>query len=80
MPPAKAIDALAEDYLAIRKAHGFSQRLTMPEALLVQKSFVRKLQPKLGKPARPINPSGPSALSESDAKAFVEGVETAQDA
>ena len=38
------------------------------------------LQPKLGKPARSINPSGPPALSESDAKAFVEGVETAQDA
>ena len=50
MPPAKAIDAFAEDYLAVREARGFSQRLTMPEALLVQKSFVRKLQPKLGKP------------------------------
>jgi hypothetical protein len=28
----------------------------------------------------PINPSGPPALSESETKAFVEGVETAQDA
>jgi len=37
-------------------------------------------QPKLGKPAPPINPSGPPALSESEAKAFAEGVETAQDA
>ena len=37
------------------------------------------LRPKLGKP-NPINPSGPPALSESEAKAFAEGVETAQDA
>ena len=37
-------------------------------------------QPKLGKPNPPINPSGPPALSESEAKAFAEGVETAQDA
>jgi len=50
MPPAWAIDTLAEDYLAVRETGGFSQRLTMPEALAVQKSFVRKLQPKLGKP------------------------------
>ena len=33
-------------------------------------------QPKLGKPAPPITP----ALSESEDKAFVEGVETGQDA
>jgi hypothetical protein len=38
------------------------------------------LQPKLGKPNPPINPSVPPALSESEAKAFAEGVETAQDA
>jgi 2-keto-4-pentenoate hydratase len=50
MPPGKAIDALAEDYLAVREARGFSQRLTLPEALVVQRSFVRKLQPSLGKP------------------------------
>jgi hypothetical protein len=37
-------------------------------------------QPKLGKANPPIGPSGPLALSESEAKAFVEGVETAQDA
>ena len=37
-------------------------------------------QPKLGKPAPPINRSGPPALSGSEAKAFAEGVETAQDA
>ena len=37
-------------------------------------------QLKLGKPAPPINPSGPPALSDTEAKAFVEGVETAQDA
>jgi len=50
MPPAKSIDTFADDYLALREARGFSQHLTMPEALLVQKRFVRKLQPKLGKP------------------------------
>jgi hypothetical protein len=38
------------------------------------------LRPKLGKPNPPINSSGPPALSESEAKAFVEGVEAAQDA
>jgi hypothetical protein len=37
-------------------------------------------QPKLGKPNPPIDPSGPPALSESEAKVFVEAVETAQDA
>jgi hypothetical protein len=37
-------------------------------------------QTKLGKPNPPINLSGPPALSESEAKAFAEGVETAQDA
>jgi 2-keto-4-pentenoate hydratase len=50
MPTTRAIDAFAENYLAVREASGFSQRLTMPEALVVQRSFVRKLQPKLGKP------------------------------
>jgi hypothetical protein len=37
-------------------------------------------QPKLGKPNPPINSSGLPALSEFEAKAFAEGVETAQDA
>jgi hypothetical protein len=37
-------------------------------------------QPKLGKPNHQTDPSGPPALSESEAKAFVEGVEIAQDA
>ena len=50
MPSAKAIETLAEDYLSVREARGFSQRLTMPEALAVQRTFVRKLQPRLGKP------------------------------
>jgi 2-oxo-hept-3-ene-1,7-dioate hydratase len=50
MPPARAIDALTEDYLAVREARGLSQRLTLPEALAVQKNFVRKLEPRLGKP------------------------------
>jgi hypothetical protein len=47
--------------------------------LLVEKRWPWP-QPKLGKPNTSINPSGPPALSESEAKAFVEGVETAQDA
>ena len=48
------------------------------------REFVEKrwawLQAKIGKPNPPSNPSVPPALSESEAKAFVEGVETAQDA
>jgi 2-keto-4-pentenoate hydratase len=50
LPSSRAIDAFAEDYLAVRETKGFSQRLTMAEALTVQKMFVRQLQPKLGKP------------------------------
>jgi hypothetical protein len=38
------------------------------------------LQAKIDELNPPINPSGPPALSESEAEAFVEGVETAQDA
>jgi hypothetical protein len=48
------------------------------------REFVEKrrpwLQAKIGKPNPPSNPRVPPALSESEAKAFVEGVETAQDA
>jgi 2-keto-4-pentenoate hydratase len=50
MPSARAIDALVEDYLAVRETRAFPQRLTASEAMAVQRSFVRKLQPKLGKP------------------------------
>jgi hypothetical protein len=38
------------------------------------------LQAKIGTPNPPSNPSGAAALSESEAKAFVEGVETARGA
>ena len=50
LPPSSAIDTLAKDYLARREARSFSQRLTPPEALIVQNSFVKKLQPSLGRP------------------------------
>ena len=49
LPSPKAIDTFAEDYLAVREARGFGQKLSMREALAVQQSFVRKLQPTLGK-------------------------------
>lgn len=49
-PPPRAIDAFAEDYLAVREARGFGEPLTMPEAFAVQKNFVNKLRPALGKP------------------------------
>ena len=50
LPSSGSIDSLVEDYLARREVRGFAQPLTMSEALLVQKSFVKKLQPALGKP------------------------------
>ena len=50
LPPSSAIDTLDKDYLARREARSFSQRLTPPEALIVQNSFVKKLQPSLGRP------------------------------
>ena len=46
---------------------------------LVEKCW-RWPHPKFGKLNPPINSTGPPALSESEAKAFAEGVETAQDA
>jgi len=49
-PSARAIDELTEDYLARREARGFDKHLSMPEALMVQSSFVKRLQPALGKP------------------------------
>lgn len=49
LPSARAIDAFAEDYLAVREARGFNRSLSMREALAVQQSFVRKLQPALGR-------------------------------
>jgi len=49
LPSSKAIDTFAEDYLAVREARGFGKSLTMHEALAVQQTFVRKLQPTLGK-------------------------------
>lgn len=50
LPSAKAIDGFVEDYFAVREARGFNRGLTMREALAVQQTFVRKLQPTLGKP------------------------------
>lgn len=50
LPSSKAIDEFAADYLAVREARGFKRQLSMREALAVQQSFVRKLQPTLGKP------------------------------
>jgi len=49
LPSAKAIDAFAEDYLAVREARGLGKNLTMREGLAVQQIFVKKLQPTLGK-------------------------------
>lgn len=50
LPSSKAIDEFAADYLAVREARGFNRKLSMREALAVQQTFVRKLQPTLGKP------------------------------
>jgi 2-keto-4-pentenoate hydratase len=49
-PSARAIEEFADDYLARREAHGFGKPLTMTEAMLVQKTMVKRLQPALGKP------------------------------
>jgi 2-keto-4-pentenoate hydratase len=49
-PSAKAIKEFADDYLARREATGFRKQLSMPEALLVQRGFLKHLQPTLGKP------------------------------
>ena len=65
--------------------HKNSTRSSGSPLLMVDfREFVEKrwpwLQAKIGTPNPPSNPSGPPALSEFEAKAFVEGVETAQDA
>src|SRR5206468_876111 len=49
-PSARAIEELADDYLARREPRAFDKHLSMTEALLVQSSFVKRLQPALGKP------------------------------
>lgn len=49
MPTAASIDEFAIDYLAVREARGFKAPLTMREAPVVQRAFVRRLQRTLGK-------------------------------
>ena len=70
-----------------KSPRGFSTGLTMFLICSLMRQSQRTalkrwpwLQAKIGTPNPPSNPSGPPALSESEAKAFVEGVETAQDA
>src|SRR5262245_36620704 len=48
-PSAKAIQQMAEDYFAQREAKALKP-LSMPEALVAQRSFVRRLESRLGKP------------------------------
>lgn len=50
LPSSVSIERFASDFLAVRETRGFDQTLTMREALAVQQSVVRKLQPTLGKP------------------------------
>ena len=49
-PSPREVADLAADYLAFREAKPFARPLTMTEALLAQKAFVKHLQPTLGKP------------------------------
>src|SRR5262249_44135564 len=49
-PSSRLLDDWAADYLARKEPRGFGRRLTMAEALVVQKEFVRRLQPTLGRP------------------------------
>lgn len=49
MPTAASIDDFAVDYLSVREARGFKSPLTMREAQVVQRGFVRRLQRTHGK-------------------------------
>jgi 2-keto-4-pentenoate hydratase len=49
-PPPREVADLAADYLAFREAKPFARPLTMQEALMAQKAFVKHVQPTLGKP------------------------------
>lgn len=49
MPTAAKIDDFTIDYLAVREARRFTAPLTMPEAQVVQRAFVRRLHRSLGK-------------------------------
>ena len=49
-PSAQAIEQMVEDYFAPREAKAFSKPLSIPEALVAQKSFVKRLEGRLGKP------------------------------
>jgi 2-keto-4-pentenoate hydratase len=49
-PATTTAGQLARDYLATREAQPFARRLTMPEALRVQRDFVKELESTLGPP------------------------------
>ncbi len=48
--PAQFIEQMAEDYFAQREVKAFNKSLSMPEALVAQRSFVRRLESRLGNP------------------------------
>jgi hypothetical protein len=45
-----ALDQWTADYLGRREARGFERRLSFSEALGIQKEFVKRLRPELGRP------------------------------
>jgi len=49
-PSVQAIEQMAEDYFAQREVKPFNKPLSMPEALVAQNSFVKRLERRLGKP------------------------------
>ena len=49
-PSVQAIEQMAEDYFAQREVKPFNKPLSMPEALVAQSSFVKRLERRLGKP------------------------------
>jgi len=50
-PPSDAVlEQLAADYFALKPGQNPAHGLNLAEALTIQKSFVRKLEPKLGQP------------------------------
>lgn len=48
--PTMSVEQLAGDYLAKREAQPFPRKLSMSEALRMQRAFVKALEPTLGKP------------------------------
>src|SRR5437867_6296476 len=51
LPPAAAIQRLADDYIARRMTPAFPQGLSVEEASEVRDLFLKKLEPPLGRPA-----------------------------